>query len=299
MGKINRLLSPQMVSKIATVALRARHLVEGTLSGIHKSPHKGSSVEFLEHKRYTPGDEIKNIDWKLVARSDRIYVKQFEDETNLRAMLVVDNSRSMDYGPTGRKKIEYTQLAAAAFCYLLLSQSDAAGLLSQQGDKRLYVPPRGNWSHYRAITGALGGLQARGQNHWLDHLIELASSFRKRSMFLIFTDLLVEREEMLTALRLLKDRRQEVLMFHILHPYEVEFPFDGPRMFRDLENPELNILADPETTRQQYQERVDELKRFYRDKMARMEQEYHFLRTDSPLEQSLVHYLARREARAP
>jgi uncharacterized protein (DUF58 family) len=295
-GKNNSLLAPEMVSRLSSVVVRARHLVEGTLSGIHKSPHRGSSVEFLEHKRYTPGDDIRNLDWKLLARSDRFYVKQFEDETNLRATLVVDGSASMSYGPEGRTKHRFACVTAAAFAYMLLSQSDAVGLLTQQGSRRLYVPPRADWSHFQAIAAALDELKPEGQNDWLDHLMELGSSLHKRGMFVLFSDLLVDRRQALQALRLLRDRRHEVLLFHVLHPWELEFPFSDPRIFTDPEQGEKQILADPAAVRESYLKRVRELCAFFREESTGLEVDYHLLPSDSRLEEALVEYLARREA---
>jgi uncharacterized protein (DUF58 family) len=286
-----------MVSRLSSVVVRARHLVEGTLSGIHKSPHRGSSVEFLEHKRYTPGDDIRNVDWKLLARSDRLYVKQFEDETNLRATLVVDSSASMRYGPEGPSKHRFTCMAAAAFAYMLLSQSDAVGLLSQENERRVYVPPRSDWSHFQAVAGALEDLEPKGKDAWLGHLIELAGSLRKRGMFVLFTDLLVERQQALQALRLLRDRRHEVLLFHVLHPWELEFPFSDPRVFTDPEADGHDILADPASVRESYLNRLRELCSFFREEATGLEVDYHLLPSDSRLEEALVLYLARREAR--
>jgi len=273
--------------------------VEGTLTGIHASPHKGSSVEFLEHKRYSPGDDPKHLDWKLLARSDRFYIKQFEDETNLRAVLVLDASASMGYGPRGPSKLHTARLAAAGLAYLLLTQSDAVGVLSQRGERRLYVPPRASWAHFRALAHALGRLKASGQNAWVEHLLALTSSFHKRSMFLLFTDLFVERSRMVTALRLLRDRRHEVILFHVLHPFEIEFPFEGPVLFTDIESPERRVLAEPASCRQQYLEELEELCGFYRELAAELEIDYHLLRSDVHLEEALVRYLAVREARSP
>lgn len=291
------LLSPDMVSRLSSTVVRARHRVEGTLTGIHESPHRGSSVEFLEHKRYTPGDDIRNVDWKLLARSDRLYIKQFEDETNLRAVVTIDASASMGYAPESPSKLDCARIAGAAFTYMLLSQSDAVGVLSQNGPERVYVPPRGDWSHFRSVAGAMDELKASGENFWLDHLLRLASSFHKRSMFILFSDLLVDRQQALQALRLLRDRRHEVLLFHVLHPWELEFPFDGARLFTDPESPESQVVADPDNVRDAYLDRINELCTFYREEAAGMEIDYHLLPSDHDAEEALVHYLMQREER--
>jgi uncharacterized protein (DUF58 family) len=297
MPRRTNLLSPQTIAKIASAVLRARHLAEGTLSGIHKSPHKGSSIEFLEHKRYSPGDDLKNLDWKLLARSDRYYVKEFEDETNLRAVLVVDASASMGYGPDGDVKIDTACMTAAAMTYLLLSQSDAVGMLSQDGPERVFVPPRAAWGHFRALAARLGELRPAGKAHWLEHLTHLAGSFHKRGMFIIISDLFVARDPMVRALRLLRERRHDVLLFHVLHPWELEFPFREPLLFVDIEAPDRRLFADPRSCRDRYLEELRSMCEFYRQQAALLACDYHLLRTDAPLEDALVHYLAQREAR--
>jgi len=298
MNKPLDLLSPRAISRIATAVLRARQLVEGTLAGIHKSPHKGSSIEFLEHKRYSPGDDTRQLDWKLLARSDRLYVKQFEDETNLRALLVLDSSASMGYAPVGASKLHAARLAAAALAYLLLKQSDAVGVLSQRRERRLYVPPRASWAHFRAVAGALSGLRAQGGNHWMGHLLELAASFHKRSLVVLFSDLLLDRQAMVTALRLLRDRRHDVILFHVLHPYELEFPFSRPLLFTDIEGGDRRVLADPASCREEYLREMRALCRFYRRQAGELAMDYCLLRSDAPVEEALVRYLALREARS-
>jgi uncharacterized protein (DUF58 family) len=295
--EFNSLLTPQAVARLESAVLRARHLVEGTLSGVHESPHKGASVEFLEHKRYTPGDEIKNLDWKLVARSDRLYVKQFEDETNVRAMLAVDASASMNYGPTPPTKIEFAQRAAAALTYLLLQQSDPVGLISESQAGRLYVSPSSAGAHFRAIASALDDVQATGPDSWLEHLMGVAGSFHKRSIFVLFTDLLGNRDQTVQALQLLRDRKHDVLLFHILHPWETEFPFERPTLFRGMENPSRRVLTDPGKVREEYLRKLKDLKAFYREKADALEIDYLQLNTRAPLETPLVRYLQRREER--
>jgi hypothetical protein len=172
------------------------------------------------------------------------------------------------------------------------------GLLSQNARRRIYVPARADWSHFRTVAGGLDDLTAGGDDLWPDHLIELAGSVQKRGMFVLFSDLLIERERVLQALRMLRDRRHEVLLFHVLHPWELEFPFSEPRLFTDPEDPERRALADPEVVRRTYLQRVQELCSFFREEAAGLEVDYHLLPSDSPLERALVQYLARREARS-
>ncbi|MFW6457394.1 MAG: DUF58 domain-containing protein [Planctomycetota bacterium] len=298
-------LAPQMISRLSSITLRARQRMEGTLAGIHESPHRGSSVEFLEHKRYTPGDDIRDIDWKLVARSDRLYIKQYENETNMRAIITIDGSTSMEYGPEGRTKLRCAKLMAGALSYLLLSQSDAVGLLSQSHEERLYVPPRSKWSHYRAIGRALDDLDASDKETWIRHLMNLVGTnanhqsgtgaFPKHGMFILFSDLLSDRDKIIRALQLLRDRRHDVILFHVLHPWELEFPFDSPRVFRAPENSTTEILADPQSVRDSYLERIQELQTFYQRESNRMDIDYHLISSDESLDEALIQYLHRRE----
>ena len=292
------LLDPAVLSRLSAAVLRARSLVVGNFSGIHASPHRGASVEFLEHKRYSPGDEIKHIDWKLLARSDRYYVKQFENETNLRAVLVMDASASMAYGPAGPTKFDFARTTAAALAYLLLSQSDAVGVLSRSRTGRLYVPPRSGMAHYRAVGAALEACRPDGDGTWLDELVELGGSLQRRGMFIILSDLFVDPEAALSALKLLRHRRHDVIVMHVLHPWEVEFPFRDLTLFSDMERSGRRLLADPRACREAYLGELDKLCDFFRQEITGLEMDYVLLRSDAALEQALAHYLARREARA-
>jgi uncharacterized protein (DUF58 family) len=241
-----------------------------------------------------------------VARSDRLYIKQYEDETNLRAVITVDSSASMAYGPEGVTKIRFCQLMGAALAYLLLSQSDAVGLLSQSGEDRLYVPPRSAWSHYRAIAEALDELECKGQEAWIRHMVQLVgqssgartggNAFPKHGMFIILSDLLSDREETIQALQLLRDRGHDVILFHVLHPWELNFPFDAPRIFRSPQSADREIMADPETVREAYLQRLNELQDFYRRELRRIDVDYVPLSSDESLQKGLIKYLRIREA---
>jgi len=296
MAKSLSLTSPEMVNRLSAAVLRARRLVVGNFTGIHASPHKGASVEFIEHKRYSPGDEIKHVDWKLLARSDRYYVKQFENETNLRATLVLDASASMAYGPTAPAKFDCARQVAAGLAYLLLGQSDAVGLLSQQGERRLHVPPRSGMAHYRALACALDELEAAGGPAWVDHLMELAGSAPRRGMFILLSDLLLDTQTALKALRMLGGRGHDVMVLHVLHPWELEFPFRDVTMFTDIEAPQRRLLADPRDCREAYLREIEELCRTFRTEVRGMGMDYLLLRSDCELEQALAHHLAWREA---
>lgn len=281
--------------QIEGIVLRARMLMEGTLAGLHKSPHRGSSIEFLEHKQYSHGDEIRHIDWKLAARSERYYIKQFEDETNLRALLAVDASGSMDYGRGPAHKLAHAVRLAGALAYLFLKQSDAVGVLSQDaGGERLYVPPRSHFSHFRLIGEALRGLQGHGSNRWLDYMEELAGSFHRRSFVVVASDLLVEDPgRMERVLRILHSRSIEVLVLHILHPDELTFPFDQPALFESLED-RRKLLSDPASVRARYLAELERFQDEIRSVCLETEASYVLVDTGRPIETAVADILSSR-----
>jgi uncharacterized protein (DUF58 family) len=287
---------PDFFAQIEAIVLRARGLMAGTLSGVHKSPHRGSSVEFFEHKQYSHGDEIRHIDWKVAARSEKYYIKQFENETNLRAVLALDASGSMGYGEGATHKLRYAVRLAAALAYVLLKQSDAVGLLTQgpSGERR-YVPPRSNFSHFRVLADAMQHLAGGGKNGWLRHLEELAGTFHRRSLFVIVSDLLVgDPEPLRRVLRIVRSRRSEMLVLQTLHPDEMEFPFDRTAEFRSLEDAR-RVLLDPRAIRERYRRELEsflgEMRRFCLESEA----DYALVRTDQPVERALADLLSARE----
>lgn len=289
------LLNPEFLQHIEAAVLRARLLVEGTLSGIHKSPHKGSSIEFLEHKQYSPGDEIRHIDWKLVARSDKYYIKQFEDETNLRAVIVMDASGSMDYGEGATHKLNYAVHLASGLIYLLLKQADTVGLLSQTEDGgRLYIPPRSQFAHFRILTNTLFGLKPRGVNHWIEHLEELAGTFHRRGMFIILSDLLLgDGGNLNKILRILRTHLHDVMVLHVLHGDEREFPFQNTAVFKSLED-ERKLLVDPRSLREHYLRELAKFTDEMRNLCLENEADYASISTADPIERALATILLTR-----
>lgn len=289
------LLDPRVLAKISNTALMARQVVEGTLMGLHKSPTKGSSIEFAEHKPYTPGNEIRHIDWKVYGKSEKYYVKQFEEETNLRAYLLVDGSGSMGYAGGDRvTKLDYARMMAASLAYLLLGQSDAVGLAATGAGAAALLPPRAASSHLHVICDALGKLTAGGDTAITPALDKIAENVHRRSLVVVMSDFLEDPEAIGRALRRLQGRRVDVVAFHVLDPDEVDFPFSDLAKFVGMEGP-VEVLADPRAIRAEYkrqmQAHVDALTNVCRAAAI----DYHRVTTDVSLDQVLIKFLGWRE----
>lgn len=294
-----KLLDPEVLAKLATLKLRVRAVAEGILSGLHKSPHHGQSVEFAEHKEYAPGDEIRHIDWKAYAKFDKYYVKRFEHETNLRAYLVVDSSGSMGYKSREGllTKLEYASALAGALAYLLVRQQDAAGLVAVAGSVERSVPPRAAATHLGPILDVLGGLEPRGETRLaaaVDYVVEHAP---RRSSVILFTDLFDPEERVLRRLAQLRGRKHEVTLFHVLDPWEIEFPFDDPTLFLSMEDTRA-VEAHGRDVRRGYLEVVGRWLEDVRRASAESDIDYGLCRTDRALDEVLLPFLARRETRA-
>ena len=256
---------PEALARLATLTLRANRVVEGVLTGLHRSPHHGSSIEFAEHKEYAPGDDIRHVDWKVYGRADRFYLKKFEDETNLRAFLVVDVSGSMGYPDAGGgaagaagaagtarlTKLAYASVMAAALAHLLVRQHDAVGLLTFGEKPATFLPPRAATGYLVNVLGALDQARPAGKTDLAAAIAFLAETARRRAAILLFTDLWHEREAALAGLRQLAARRHDVSLFHVLDPDELHFPFEGLARFRSLEADD-EVLADPLALRAEY-----------------------------------------------
>ena len=293
------LLDPLVLAKLGSLKLRVRAITEGILTGLHKSPHHGQSIEFAEHKEYAPGDEVRLIDWKAYGKFDKYYVKKFEQETNLRAYLIVDSSGSMGYrGDPGRmSKLEYASALAASLAYLLVRQQDAAGLVLVSGQVRSALPPRATAGHLTPLVDALEKCQAEGPTELgtaVDWVIEHAP---RRSSVLVFSDLMDREEKVLKRLGHLGLRKHEVTLFHVLDPAEIEFPFEDPTLFLSMED-ERQVEANGRDMRKGYLELfgrwLDEVRR----SAFESDVDYGLCRTDTPLDKVLLPFLARRERTA-
>lgn len=290
-----RFLDPAVVSRLGTLDLKARLVVEGFISGLHRSPFHGFSVEFVEHRPYMPGDPLKSVDWKVFAKRDRFYVKQYEDETNLRAHLVLDHSASMGYvsKPGALSKLEYARALAASLAYLMLQQQDGVGLLTFAEKVERFVPARARRSHLDVLLRELDAVAPGGSTALPASLHHLAERIRRRGLVILFSDLLAPPEEVLSGLAHFRHRHHEVLVFHILDPAEWTFDFDQPATFVDSETGE-EVALEPWEVRQGYKQRLDAWAERYRTECRRSQIDYVALDTQTPYDQALYRYLEKR-----
>ena len=286
-------LDPQTIARLDNMALRARLVVEGFILGLHKSPYHGFSVEFAEHRPYIPGDEIKHVDWKLYGKTDRFYIKQFEEETNLKSYLLLDKSGSMKYASGGISKLTYGSYLAAALAYLMLKQQDAVSLTLFDNQVRTYLPPIAKRSHLNLILGALEQIDAGEETKIAPILHELAEKLKKRGLIILISDLLDEPDEVISALRHFRHKRHEVLLFHILDPQELRFAFDRQTQFVDLETSQ-HLNTEPWHIQEAYQVLVQKFINHYKVQCRANRIDYVFLDTGLSLDRALTEYLNRR-----
>lgn len=290
-----RYFDPLVLAKIANMSLRARHVVEGLLSGLHESPYRGYSVEFAEHREYVPGDEIRHIDWKAYGKFDRYFIKEYEEETNLRAYLLVDASASMDYGADGLSKFDYSCYLAASLAYLMLHQGDDVGLVTFGSRVQRYIPPRSGLQHMRALASHLDATRPEGETHLDQVLRELAGKLTRRGMIILISDLFDEPDAVMRALRYFRHRRNEVVVLHILDRNELEFPFQRLTVFEDIEHSDLRLLSDPRTIRAAYMQQMEAFLAEYQRACRRQAIDYSLFPTTTPLDVALTRFLARRQ----
>jgi uncharacterized protein (DUF58 family) len=290
-------LKPEVIQQVARLDLRARFIVEGFLSGLHASPFHGFSVEFSEHRRYTQGDDPKDIDWLVYAKTDRYYVKKYQAETNISGLLVLDLSESMGY--THRQemtKFQYATCLAAALGYLMIHQQDPVGLMTCDTQLRTSLPPRSKRTQLGVILAALSKATPAGQTDLAASLRQAAAMIRHRSLLMVFSDLLCDSEPLIKSLHLLRHAGHDVILFHILDEAEVHFPFDGLVDLRDPETGE-NLVLDARGIRGDYLEALEEFRERYRQECSRMGVDYVPLDTSLPFDRALLEYLSQRQAR--
>src|SRR5512140_1274619 len=290
------LLDAQTLSRLQGVKLRARAVMEGVLSGLHKSPHQGQSVEFSEHKEYAPGDELRHLDWKAYGKFDKFYIKRFEHETNLAAVMVIDASASMGYASGPLSKLEVATTLAGALCYLLVRQQDAAGLSIVAGGKISDVPPRAAAGHLATLLGELDQIRAQGTTDLFSAADHLAERLSRRSLVLVFSDLLDDRADALKRILQLRQRKNDVALFHVVDRAELEFPFDDPTLFLSMED-DRRIEVNPREIRQSYLEEFGAFLAEVKETCARQDVDYVRVRTDEVLDTVLLRFLAKREER--
>src|SRR3954454_3687297 len=284
---------PRTLAQVRGLELQARLVVEGYLAGLHRSPHHGFAVEFAQHRDYTPGDDIKHIDWKVFGRTERFYLKQHEQETNLVCWLLVDASQSMAYGPGPVRKYDYACMAAASLAYLIVQQADSVGLAVFDAQVRRFLRPAGHAAQLKEVVRGLGDGPSAAPTRLGPVLHEVAGRARQRGLVMLFSDLFDDVPAVLSGLQHLRYDRHDVVVFHVLDPAEEDFPFEQSTLFRGLEVP-AELLTDPRGVRDGY---LRELHAF-RDELGRGCRKLNVdlvpLRTDQPLGLTLARYLAHR-----
>jgi uncharacterized protein (DUF58 family) len=297
MAAPERYLRPEVIRQVARLDLRAKFIVEGFLAGLHASPFHGFSVEFSEHRKYVPGDDLKDLDWGVFAKTDKYYIKKFEAETNLTGYLVMDLSGSMAY--TYRQeltKFEYAICLAAALGYLMVHQQDPVGLVTFDQYIRASLPPRSKRTQLGTILAVLANLKPAGQTDVARCLHQLAAMLHTRSLVMLFSDLLTDPAPVMQSLHHLRHRGNEIILFHILDEAEVHFPFEGIVEFADVEEPN-RLTVDAKGIREDYLSSLREFQDFYRTECARANIDYVAMDTSVSFDKALMEYLLQRQKR--
>ena len=288
-----RFLDPAVVARLGTIDLKVRTIVEGFLTGLHRSPYKGFSVEFAEYRQYLPGDDLATLDWKIYARSDKHFVKKYEEETNLTCHIMIDVSASMGYGSHGITKIEYGSYLAGALAYLMSRQRDATGLIAFDEGIVSMLPPSARGGQLRAMLIALERLKIGKRTDVAKPLRDLAVTIRKRGLVVLISDLLDDPDRVIEGLKHFRHRGTDVIVFHVLDPNELRFPFEQAARFRDMETAD-EVLAVPGSIRQDYLDRLQALIAKYKRELGLTGIDYCQLDTSQPLELGLMSYLMTR-----
>lgn len=297
MSSVEQYLKPQVINQIKRLDLRAQFVVKGFLQGLHASPFQGFSVEFSEHRKYSTGDDPKDIDWLVYAKTDKYYVKKFEAETNITGYLAMDTSRSMGY--TFRQdltKFDYAICLAAALCYLMVHQQDPCGLITFNDRIRQVLTPRAKRTHLGNVISHLARLEPAGESDVARSVQQVAAMLKHRSLVMIFSDLLVEVPPMLQALRQLRHGGHDVILFHILDEAEVNFPFEGLIEFEEPES-HAKLEVDATNYRSEYVNEMRKFRQEYRAECFRSGIDYVPLDTSMPFDRALLEYLANRGGR--
>lgn len=289
-------LHPDAIRRISSMELRARNIVEGFLSGMHRSPYFGQSVEFVQHRQYVPGDDLRHIDWKVWGRQDKLVIKQYEEDTNLRCTLLVDASASMSYGRGHLNKFDYAATIAACIAYLTLRQQDSVGLTVFDQRIRTKLPWRSSRSHLQAIFRALQQSAPSDKTDLTKVFREVNETYPKRSLMVIVTDFLGSEKESLRGLAALRSAGHDILVFHILDDDELDFPFNDPTRFEGMESLD-HLTCNPRALREGYLEAVQRFLDRVRHSCASAQIDYQLIRTSRHMDAALTAYLSARMAR--
>jgi uncharacterized protein (DUF58 family) len=289
-------LHPEAIKRIDRLELRAQHIVEGFMAGTHRSPYFGQSVEFLQHRQYVPGDDLRHVDWQVWARQDRLYVKQFEEETNMRVHLLVDVSKSMQYGSGPMNKSDYAATIAATLSYLVLKNQDSISCATFDEKIRQVVPSQTKRTQLNAVIAALENSRPADKTDLHKIFKRAAERFSRKGMIVVISDLFGDEETTLKGLRLLRQRGHEVILFHVLDDDELDFPFTSSTKFSDLES-DVNLNCNPKALRDGYLEELHAFLEKIKIGCAKAAVDYALVRTSDSLGAVLAAFLSRRMAR--
>lgn len=310
-------LDPLVVSRLRNLELKAKLVVEGFITGLHKSPYHGFSVEFAQHRQYMPGDDLRHLDWKMIARSDRYYIKQYEEETNLKSYILIDSSKSMDYSSKKENssqgllnklglskkrvdelpaitKLEYASYLAAALSYLMIMQNDATSLSVYDTKVRKYIPPSSTKANLREILKTINSISSIHETGTAESLNEIANKIKRRGLVIVISDLFDDQNSVMKALKHFRYKNNEVIVFQILDPLELSFLDGNPVTLVDLETKE-EMYSQPFAMRKSYQETIKEFLELYKKECLSNKIEFITLTTDTPFDTALLSYLHKRK----
>jgi len=290
----SRLIDPKAVARLSGLQLRAMAVVEGFMTGLHQSPYRGFSVEFSQHRQYMPGDSLKHLDYKVLARTGRYYIKQYEEETNLKAYLLIDHSGSMGYTSSSVTKLQYGTLLASALSLLLLKQRDAVGLVTFKDTLTELLQPHSAMGWLSTLTKHMEHLEPSGKTNVSNALLDIAERVRRRGLVILISDLMDEPEKIIPSMRAIRHMGHELLVFHILDPLEVSFDFPKDARFQDLETDQV-LPSRPWHIRQEYRAEMQSFIEKYRQACRENRIDYKMFTTDTPYEIALFEFLVRRK----
>lgn len=290
----DNLIDPEVLAKLSRLDVRARGVVEGSFSGMHKSTHKGSSVEFSQYRKYVPGDDINNLDWRVYAKSDRFYIKEFEADTNLRCHLIVDSSGSMGFEGAHGSKLDYARKMSATLAQILIQQGDTVGLQCFAENMKHDIPARGSAKHLGTIFTLLSELSSEGETQIIKVLHDLAEKIHRRAMIIVFSDCFTDVEELLDCFQHMKFRKHDLAVFHIMDPDELEFEFDRSIRFLDMES-SFSLISEPSIIRREYLSEVNNYLERMKQGCREFHVDYRFVKTSEPYEKVLTEFLLERQ----
>ena len=292
--QLTKYLQPEIISSIKNLELIARLVVEGYLTGLHRSPFHGFSVEFSQHRPYMAGDSLRYIDWKVFGRTDRYYIKQFEEETNLKCYILLDISKSMLYGSAAINKNMYAAYLAAALAYLMIQQRDATGLALFHENLQRIIQPKSVRSHLNVLLNEIDNAHYGADTHISEALHKIAEEFNRKGLIILISDLLDDQKKILDGLKHFRHNKHEVLVFHIIDRQEKEFNFSGDIQFEDLESDE-KIKTQPGFIRSEYQQKFNEFLQYFKINFSNNRIDYQQLYTDTPYDVALTEFLMKRK----